>query len=283
MCPEEKHLADPDGRGERCIDDESACDAPSDCDTGGDCCTASCVDASGTGVFACTQECRQPDCTDASCGPGFVCQSAQDECIAHCVPDDVECPEGTIPADPDGSGTFVCVREDSGCFAPSDCAPDPTGCCVGACTEGSDDLWVCVQSCDGDGERDEGDMWECTSDADCDAGMGGVGWTCVTGCSGNYCEPPAACVTADDCALAINTNDCCGGCAQAVPRSVLGEGCWVEYYGYDSDADPPGGGAEPVPPQDECTPDCRDVMCPLWECAQPAGVDCQGGTCVPMG
>ncbi|MBI2893899.1 MAG: hypothetical protein HYY06_10130 [Deltaproteobacteria bacterium] len=282
VCPAEKRLADPDGRGERCIDDRSACDAPGDCATDAACCDAECADPDGSGVFECAVACREPECTDVSCPPDMRCQEGADECTAHCVPVDLECPAGWIPADPSGSGAFACVREGSECTAPSDCPADPTGCCATLCADSGDGLFVCSLACDYEIRPDgEGEDWGgCWTDQDCVNGGMGAGSTCVLGQCGaqNYCEPPPRCVTDADCAWAIDTSQCCT-CPAVVPRSLLdGSTCWVEEG--SAGMDEPDGDQEGAPLPDECLPYCDDVDCAAIACADPSAIECQEGQCV---
>jgi len=277
VCPSEKHRADPDGRGERCIDDRSTCDAASECSSDDACCTSTCADPSGGGVYACTEQCRVPDCTEGSCGDGWRCQGApNDACTAYCVPVDVECADGTIPADPTGSGTFVCVPVESTCLRPADCPGTVDGCCTGACREQESGAWACEQDCGGAGEA----MWECTTDPDCEAMMG-PGWTCAQSqCGGNECLPPAPeCDGDEDCVLAIDSMDCCGGCplAYSLTEAAANE-CLVVQTGPAGDRE-----GAPAPPEDPmiCEPICTDVMCPAIECMPPTRAACSSGQCVP--
>ena len=203
-CGDAQHLANPDGRGDRCIEDSSSCESTSECAGDGACCEGACADAHGTGVYACVQNCRVPDCTQGSCGAGLVCE-AQGECIAHCVPDDVACGDGTVPADPAGTGVYQCIPADSTCFAPADCASaelvDP--CCPPVCLAGADGRYACTTSCGAAaaaGSEDPGYAMpapECSTDGDCVATYG-EGATCITDqCGGwSYCQAPNPC----DCA-----------------------------------------------------------------------------------
>lgn len=192
-CGDGQHLANPDGRGDRCIEDSSSCEQAADCAGDGACCEGACADAHGTGVYACVQNCRVPDCTAGSCGAGLVCDVV-DACIAHCVPDDLTCDDGTVPADPTGSGTFQCIPDDSTCFAPSDCTSDALvdPCCPPACIADADGRYGCSTIC---GAADAAGAAmpapECSGDADCEATYG-VGWTCITDtCGGwSYCQAP---------------------------------------------------------------------------------------------
>jgi hypothetical protein len=197
-CGEGQHLADPDGRGGRCIEDSSTCEQSSACAGDGACCEGACADAHGTGVYACVQNCRAPDCTEGSCGADLVCDVV-DACIAHCVPDDVTCDEGMVPADPGGTGIFQCIPEDSTCFAPSDCTSDALvdPCCPPVCLAETDGRFACTTSCGAAaaaGSEDPGFAMpapECTVDADCELNYG-VGATCIIdGCGGwSYCQAP---------------------------------------------------------------------------------------------
>lgn len=197
-CGDGQHIADPDGRGDRCIEDSSTCEASSACAGDGVCCEGACADAHGTGVYACVQNCRVPDCTAGSCGDGLVCDEV-DACIAHCVPDDLTCDAGMVPADPTGNGVFQCIPDDSTCFAPSDCTSDALvdPCCPAVCFADADGRFGCTTSCaaaDAAGSEDPGfaaPAPECTGNEDCEASYG-PGWTCIIdGCGGwSYCQGP---------------------------------------------------------------------------------------------
>jgi hypothetical protein len=275
VCPSEKHLANPDGHGSRCVADTSSCDAPGDCTSSGACCAAACAD-SGGGVYACTEACREPDCTDGSCGAGLHCQPGPDECSAWCAPADLECPDGTLAADPTGSGQFTCVRADSDCFAPDGCPADPTGCCTPTCSDGGDGRYVCAGCAEADEAGADKDVApECVYDVDCDAMFGTVGYRCVTNpCTGSTCVPPEPCQSAADCAWARHASDCCS-CPEVVPRSVVGTDCWQEEP-TGSFADPPAG----APPPEDCASVCDGVACPAIGCPAPDAIACEDGICV---
>lgn len=282
VCPSEKHRADPDGRGERCVDDRSSCDSVDDCASADPCCTASCEDASGGGVFECVQSCRQPECTEGACGDGWRCQEAPaDACTAYCVPVDVQCADGFIPADPTGSGVFLCVPVDSSCLRPSDCPGSADGCCAGACREQVGGSWSCEEDC-GAGESDRGAMWECTTDIDCEDMMGQPGWTCEQSlCGGNECVAPAPeCDDDTDCALATDLSACCPDCPAAYSREELAANECLLIYS------PPAGDSEgaPAPPEDPpvCETECAAEDCPLIQCAPADRAACSAGQCVPF-
>jgi len=197
-CAAGQHLANPDGRGDRCIEDSSACEHASDCAGDGACCDGACADPHGSGVYECVQNCHAPECTEGSCAVDLVCDVI-DACTAHCVPEGLECDPGTVPADPTGSGVFSCIPEDSACFAAGDCAAvglvDP--CCPPICAADLDGRYVCSTACAGAGAEDPGfaaPAPECTGDQDCVANYG-EGWTCAQGCGGSaYCvAPPDPC------------------------------------------------------------------------------------------
>ncbi|MBI2893103.1 MAG: hypothetical protein HYY06_06090 [Deltaproteobacteria bacterium] len=265
-CLEGQHVANPDGRGERCIEDSSVCDRASNCAQPGDpCCAAACADPRGTGVYECVQDCDSPECTQGSCPAEQVCQVI-DECSAFCVPEDVECADETIAADPTGSGQFICVDADSECLAPGDCAGaapiDP--CCSVACMDAGDALFQCRDSCAGAGA---GVACLCTTDADC-VRDNGPGWTCEMGggCLGGcYCAPPS------------DPSCQCG--AERVPV------CGVDGLTWDAAC-----GEECIPVEIECEGECP---CPDCDCAVGAyvpvcGMDGQtydaacGEECVPV-
>jgi hypothetical protein len=239
-CDPGQHLADPDGRGDRCIEDSSTCESATECPGDGACCEGACADAQGTGVYACVQSCRAPECTEGSCGAGFVCE-AIGECIAHCVPDDVACDVGTVPADPSGNGVFQCIPSDSLCFAPADCASaelvDP--CCPPVCLAGEDGRFACTTTCGGAAGAPEEDVAmpapECTVDDDC-VPMYGEGATCEADCGGwTWCQAPP-----DPCA-----------CARGAYVPV----CGVDGVTYDSAC-----GIECVPVDVACEGECP---CPV--------------------
>ena len=284
VCPSEKHLADPDGHGERCVDDRSTCDAPSDCVAQDACCTSSCVDDDGSSVYECAQSCRSPECADGTCAAGWVCQAGLDECSAYCVPDDLPCEDGWILGDPNGTGVWQCIRDDSTCSRRSDCPDSANGCCVGACSDQGGGQYACTQDCGGAGEADRAQMWECTSNEDCENMMGQPGWTCEpSACNGNECLPPVAeCTIDDDCVLATDPMECCMSCANAYSLAELAANqCLVPW----ANGDPPQGepGA-PLPPEDPplCEPQCGDVLCAEMECVMPLRAGCSGGQCVPV-
>src|SRR6185503_17184541 len=145
------------------------------------------------------ERCDTPSCTGDDCGADQRCQVI-DDCSAYCVPDDVECEDGTVPADPSGTGTFVCVDDESECFDPGDCAAVVLDqCCTTACVDGGGGRYECQESCDDvarpAGEGDVGVACMCTTNADCIA-QNGQGWRCVQGggCFGGcYCEIDPAC------------------------------------------------------------------------------------------
>lgn len=287
VCPSEKHLANPDGHGERCISDESSCGAASDCAQDSECCTASCVDDDGSGVYDCAQSCRSPECTEGSCAAGWRCQAGVDSCTAYCVPDDLPCEDGWILGDPSGTGTWQCIRDDSTCSRRSDCPDSADGCCLGACADQGDSQFACTQDCAGfdtgrpaGGGDDGAAMWECTTNQDCESMMGQPGWTCAqTACWGNECQPPVAeCVVDGDCVLAIDITQCCADCALAYSRTELANNeCLVEQPGGSSDAE--------APPEDPpvCGPvDCSGIACPAVECMPPLRAGCSEGQCIPV-
>jgi hypothetical protein len=289
VCPSETHLADPDGRGERCIADDSTCDAVGDCVSADACCTSTCADASGSGIYACTQQCRAPDCTADSCGEGWLCQEApNDECTAYCVPDTVDCGDGFVPADPTGTGNFICVHEESACLRPADCPGSADGCCTGYCAEGLEAVWSCAQDCGAEaadarpGDEAGAQEWQCSSDDECVA-MNGVGWTCSQDTCGNTygdCVPPAPeCDGDDDCVLAIDTAECCMSCAGAYSLDdVADNDCLV----VQAQAEPQGDQAPPEGDPMTCDAQCYAVECPAIECVPPNGASCSEGQCVPV-
>jgi len=288
VCASEKHRANPDGRGDRCIDDRSTCDTPTDCASANPCCTATCEDQSGSGLYACVDSCPDLGCMEVACGNGWRCE-APDECRGWCVPQEVTCPEGQIAAEPAGNGEFVCIDAASTCVHPDDCPASADGCCMGVCWDQGGGVFGCDVMCEdaeapppGDGgadaDADADQEWVCTVDADCEA-MYGAGWTCSTSrCSGNTCEPPAPeCTGDEDCVLAVNLAECCTSCPLAYS--------WEELW-----ADPclsqTGGGAGEAPPDDgdpgaplECEMCLADMICPEVLCAE-ATVACLGGQCV---
>jgi hypothetical protein len=298
VCPSEKHRADPDGRGDRCVDDRSTCDSATDCASADPCCTASCEDSSGDGLFECVQSCRQPECTAGACGDGWRCETA-DECSAWCVPAEVECGEGQLAADPTGTGNWICIDDASSCVRPTDCPATADGCCVGVCGDTGGGVFGCDVLCegtgsdgaapappdDGGGDADadadaDGDReWVCAADEDCESQYG-AGWTCaIYRCGGNTCEPPVAeCATDADCVLAVDTTDCCQDCANAYSwDEVWSDPCLSQQGAGEEPADPPGGGAEaPV--------DCGECLvapgCPDLQCIEPVGTACLDGQCV---
>lgn len=284
LCPPGQHWANPDGRGDRCIEDTSACERASDCDPAGPCCEAACADPTGSGVYLCVQNCESPQCTAGSCGPGLVCQPGLDECTAYCVPDEVECPEGRFPADPYGTGQFICVREDSECLSAADCGSPADPCCTPVCADAGDARFVCGSSCGAGGEADEDREgvapWECNNDSDCEMQYG-AGWTCaIDACSINTCvPPPAQCITASDCAIVHDSGLCCS-CPFVVPRSQVGNGnCWVEHAAASDRPEPdPGAGAGAAPEQ-VCEVLCDDVLCEACD-SSPVDVACDAGECV---
>lgn len=288
VCPSEKHLADPDGRGERCIDDGSTCDAPSECTSNDACCTPACGDASGSGVYACTEQCRVPDCTEGSCGDGWRCQEApNDGCSAYCVPVEVQCEAGTIPADPTGTGNFLCVPVESTCLRPADCPGSVDGCCAGVCAEQAGGAWACEEDCatsEADQEPGGGAaMWECGTDLECEEMMGGPGWTCEhQACGGNVCVAPVAeCDGDEDCALAIDVSACCASCESAYSLAELAQNeCLVAGLGGDAE---PQGDSEGAPPEDPPVCEClADIACPAIDCIAPTRAGCSSGQCVPL-
>ncbi len=203
-CGAGQHLADPDGRGDRCVEDSSACERAADCAGDGACCDGACADPHGSGVYECVQNCHAPDCTEGSCGTGLSC-NVLDTCTAHCVPDDLECDPGTVPADPTGSGVFSCIPEDSDCFAVGECAADALvdPCCPPICTADLGGRYVCSTTCAGAGaEADDGGFArpapECSTDDDCAASYGESS-TCEVDCGGwSWCVAPP-----DPCACAV--------------------------------------------------------------------------------
>jgi len=268
-CPAGKHSADPDGHGSRCIDDASTCDQVSDCAAQSECCVASCGDATGSGVYSCTESCRSPECDgDESCGPGWRCEDAFEACGGRCVPEELYCAEDEVAADPDGDGQFDCIDRWSTCFAASDCVGLGSECCEGVCLGSSPGgHYECDLLCAGDDW--DGDVWTCTTDDECAEMTGEVGWTCDPGgCWGNVCNPPQPeCETAADCVIAYDMSLCCN-CGDAYSWDEIWADPCLAPEGGRPEADPPGGGVAPA----QC-PDVCDAFCDI-DCGTPAGVEC---------
>lgn len=289
VCPSEKHLADPDGHGERCVDDRSSCESVADCAGADACCEAACEDPEGDGVYACAQRCDQPRCLEGDCGPGAHCAPGIDECSAFCIPDETFCDADRIPADPYGTGEIICVPSDSTCLEPDDCGGGDA-CCPIVCAFDAQGSLACLDSCrldEGDGDYGM-EAPECSTDLDCESSYDEPGWTCISdGCGWSYCqEPPPECVTASDCTLATNVGECCQQCPVAMPWSTINsDPCWQADVPTADEAEPPDGGGDADADADgapfECAPPvCDAVICGDILCAEPLGVDCQDQRCV---
>src|SRR3990172_5282822 len=152
-CQPDEVLADPDGRGMRCVDESSECFDTDACTTDDVCCIATCEDPDGDRVFACGASCIAPDCGVGigECQPGDRCETYS-ECSASCVPD-MPCDAGSVVAGPDGNG-FRCLFAVSTCFRPQDCRASIDPCCDIACAANASGRFECAENCVGDGPTD---------------------------------------------------------------------------------------------------------------------------------
>lgn len=264
-CPSGQEIADPDGRGSRCISNDSECFdrfACGDPDVEVACCRPSCGDPELDLVFTCQETCRAPDCaTSVKCDATERCE-VYGECSASCVPDE-PCDAGELMADPDGTG-FRCIAADSDCFKPADCAPSANPmCCETSCTEGAGGRFACEEVCEDGTTGAAGIAYQplCYHDADCFDSYGAGNWTC-DGCPG-HCVWAVECEVDADCVIASDARVCCG-CPAAWPTSV-------------ADADDCVAGPDEVPPP-ECLPEgCDAEVC--GACPEITGAICNGGSC----
>jgi hypothetical protein len=129
---------------------------------------------------------------------------------------------------------------------------------------------------DGDGDTDTDTDTDVDTDTDTDVDGDSDGCSPDTGA----CEYP--CDSDDDCQLALDMLNCCGGvphtsggetvvCATAEQRERVGDAICVIPWS-------PG---DPVPElPEECRPFCTGVVCPV--CVPLASVACRDGTCLPI-
>lgn len=147
-------------------------------------------------------------------------------------------------------------------------------------------MWNCDLDCGPAGGFDDSDgeaLWECTTDDDCEAMMGQVGWTCAQyACGGNECIPPAPeCVVDEDCVLATDVSQCCMDCPAAYSLAEVAENPCLQTGGGAS-RDEEGAEAPPEDPPQCDPPVCTDVECPLIVCEPPDTAGCSEGQCVPL-